>query len=103
MTVYNWLCLLGIPTLVIALVKYLHSVIKKNHEDTKALKLGMQAVLRNQMIEYYNKWRHNPDGVPLYVRDAYENCWIQYEALGANGVMSDMHDKFMALQVGEIE
>ena len=36
---------------------------------------------------------------PLYARDNYENMWIQYESLGANGVMSDFHNKFMNLPV----
>jgi hypothetical protein len=102
-SIYNWLCLFGIPTLVIALGKYLHSVIKRIHEDNNAIKLGVQAVLRAEMIDYYNEWRHSPTGVPLHVREAYENCWVQYEALGANGVMSDIHNEFMSLPLGELK
>jgi hypothetical protein len=99
MTVYNWLCLFGVPTFIAAVIKYIYSVIK----DIKALKLGIQAVLRSQMIEDYQKWRDCPDGVPLYVRESFVNCWEQYEALGANGVMSDLHNRFMALPIGERE
>lgn len=33
-------------------------------------------------------------------RDDFENCWKQYHALGANGVMDDVHKKFLALPIG---
>lgn len=32
-------------------------------------------------------------------RDDFENCWVQYHALGANGVMDDIHQKFLALPI----
>ena len=50
MTVYQWLCLLGIPALIAGVFKYLHTLIKRNADDNKALKLGIQALLRSQMI-----------------------------------------------------
>ena len=56
----------------------------------------MQALLRAQMIHDYNKW--NERGyAPIYARQNFENCWQQYHALGANGVMNDIHTKFLAL------
>lgn len=56
MTVYQWLCLLGVPALIAAIFKYLHSLVKKNALDTAAVKAGLQALLRSQMISDYNKW-----------------------------------------------
>ncbi len=55
MTVYQWLCLLGVPALIAAIFKYLHSLVKKNALDTAAVKAGLQALLRSQMISDYNK------------------------------------------------
>lgn len=96
MTTYQWLCLLGIPSLILCAFKYLHSMIKKNREDYKALRLGMQAMLRSQMISDYNKWEER-GYAPIYARDNFENCWEQYHSLGANGVMDDIHRRFLEL------
>ena len=89
MTVYNWLCLLGIPTLLAAVLRYFYNQIK-------GVRLGVQALLRAQMIADYNKWEER-GYAPIYARQNFENCWAQYHALGANGVMDDLHAKFLAL------
>ena len=44
MTVYQWLCLLGVPALIGAVFKYLYGQIKHNTEDSKALQAGIQAL-----------------------------------------------------------
>lgn len=102
MTVYQWLCLLGVPAIIAGIVKYLTSLIKKNKEDTVALKLGIQALLRSQMIADYNKYSEK-GYAPMYARENFENCWKQYHSLGANGVMDDLHEKFLDLPVREKE
>lgn len=102
MTVYQWLCLLGVPTLIVCLYKYVNSVIKKTRDDTNALKLGIQALLRSQMIAEYNKYSEN-GYAPVYARENFENCWKQYHSLGANGVMDDLHEKFLDLPVKKEE
>lgn len=93
MNVYQWLCLFGVPTLfvtiVIAVGKYILNQIK-------AIRLGMQALLRAQMIDEYNKW-DDRGYAPIYARQNFENCWAQYHRLGANGVMDDIHKKFLEL------
>lgn len=102
MTVYQWLCLLGVPTLIVCLYKYVNSVIKKTRDDTNALKLGIQALLRSQMIAEYNKYSEK-GYAPVYARENFENCWKQYHSLGANGVMDDLHEKFLELPVKKEE
>lgn len=96
MTVYQWLCLFSVPALILMIVKYMLNQIKQNREDTKALKSGLQALLRSQMISDYNKYSEK-GFAPVYARDNFENCWKQYHALGANGVMDDLHEKFLDL------
>lgn len=102
MTVYQWLCLLGVPTLIVCLYKYVNSVIKKTRDDTNALKLGIQALLRSQMIAEYNKYSEK-GYAPVYARENFENCWKQYHSLGANGVMDDLREKFLDLPVKKEE
>lgn len=93
MNTYQWLCLLGVPTLLVTVSGI---VIKIIFSRIKGVCLGVQALLRAQMIEDYNKW--NDKGyAPIYARQNFENCWSQYHSLGANGVMDDIHIKFLAL------
>ena len=96
MTVYQWLCLFSVPALILIIVKYMLNQIKQNRKDTEAVKLGLQALLRSQMISDYNKYSEK-GFAPVYARDNFENCWKQYHSLGANGVMDDLHEKFLDL------
>lgn len=94
MNFYQWLCVLGIPSLSAMLV----GVIVGQFKAVRALKRGVQALLRAQMINDYNKWSER-GYAPLYARQNFENLWVQYEALGENGVMEDLHMKFLKLPV----
>ena len=100
MNIYQLLCLIGLPSLIAgvitALFTYLCKQNKKNREDTKAVKLGVQALLRAQMIDDFNKWSER-GYAPIYARQNFENCWSHYHSLGANGVMDDIHLKFLEL------
>ena len=96
MTIYQWLCLIGVPALIAGVFKYLHGLIKRNMEDSKALKAGIQALLRSQMISDFNKYTEK-GFAPIYARESFENCWKQYHSLRVNGVMDDLHKKFLEL------
>lgn len=89
MTIYQWLCIFSVPTILLAVIKILFTQIK-------AIKKGLQALLRAQLISEYNKWSEK-GYAPIYARENFENCWTQYHALGVNGVMDDIHGKFMKL------
>lgn len=95
LTLYQILCLIGVPSLA-TVSGWLYKKIKKNDEETNAVKAGIQALLRSQMISDYNNWE-DKEYAPIYARENFENCWKQYHSLGGNGVMNDIHKKFMAL------
>ena len=95
MTWYQWITLLGIPALAAAAIKYLLTQIK-------GIRNGVQALLRAQMIDDYNRYAEK-GYAPIYARENFENCWKQYHALGANGVMDDLHEKFLELPTEEKE
>lgn len=107
MTTYQILCLIGVPAIISSLISTITSAIKqkkdkKNKEINQTeqnlltVQLGLQALLRANMINDYNRW--NEKGyAPIYARENFENCWKQYHTLGANGVMDDIHKKFMEL------
>ena len=92
---YQWISLLGIPALAGAAVKYVLVQIK-------GIRNGVQALLRAQMIDDYNRYAEK-GYAPIYARENFENCWKQYHALGANGVMDDLHEKFLKLPTEEKE
>lgn len=115
MSCYQILCLLGVPSLcsgaVLFIVRSFIANEKKRSEETKkkleeteqksvATMLGIQALLRAQMIADYNHY-HDKGFAPIYARDNFENCWKQYHSLGANGVMDSIHEKFMELPVSK--
>lgn len=91
MNIYQWLCLFSVPALLATVFKILFSQIK-------AIRKGLQALLRAQLIADYNKWEEK-GYAPIYARQNFQNCWVQYHALGANGVMDDIHDRFMSLPI----
>lgn len=89
MNLYQWLCLFSVPTLLLAVFKVMFS-------QLKAVKLGLQALLRAQLIDDWNKWSER-GYAPIYARENFQNCWLQYHSLGANGVMDDIHGRFLEL------
>ena len=95
MTIYQWLCLFSVPTILVAVFKMLFTQIA-------AVKRGLQALLRAQLIADFNKWSEK-GYAPIYARENFENCWQQYHSLGKNGVMDDLHSRFLELPTEPIE
>lgn len=60
----------------------------------QALELGIQALLRNALIQQYDYWAPK-NHVPVHIKDNFANMYQQYHALGANGVMDGMYQSFM--------
>lgn len=89
----NWGWLLSVTTILGGFLIYLIRRII-------ALEKGIQALLRAQMIADYNHYAEK-GYAPIYARQNFENCWTQYHALGANGVMDGIHTKFMELPTKE--
>ncbi len=79
MTLYQVLSLLGAGSLLVGVFRLLFAQIK-------GVRLGVQALLRAQMIADYNKWSER-GYAPIYARENFINCWTQYHSLGVNGVM----------------
>lgn len=96
MDTYQIFQLMGISSLISAGIGAMITKLISFSKQNKALKLGLQALLRAQMVNDYNKWSAK-GYAPIYARENFENCWKQYETLGENGVMNDIHTKFLAL------
>lgn len=96
MTVYQILSLVFGSGCLITLIEIFYKKIKNNEKRTEALKLGVQALLRDRLYAYYNKYSEYKYA-PIYAKENFENIYKQYHRLGNNGVMDDIYRKFMEL------
>jgi hypothetical protein len=91
---YNLLRDLGLLSIVGGVLSV---AIKIVFIKVKGIQLGVKALLRAQMISEYNKFVER-GYAPIYAKENFQNCWEQYHAIkGPNGVMDDVHDKFLRL------
>lgn len=94
--ILSFMGLIGLPSLS-GIIIWLYKSFKKEARRQTAIERGVQAILRSQMINDYNKWFVNKHYAPIWAKQNFENVWIQYEALGQNGVMDGVHRDFMSL------
>jgi len=87
----------GLITLgLTASVKYLHKQDKIRKAEQEAIKKGIQALLRDRIIEQYNKWMEK-GYIPIYAMDTVEAMYHQYHALGGNGTITDLVEELKEL------
>lgn len=79
----------GIPALLLTLII-------TTWVQTRAVKRGVQALLRDRLIQGY-KFFTKQGWADVDDRSNMENVYVQYHALGANGVMDDLRRKFLEL------
>lgn len=70
---------------------------EKAVEDTVAMKDGICALLRVQLIEYHDKYM--ADGkIPHYAFDNYASMYDAYHRLGGNGTVTAMYERLKHLE-----
>ena len=77
---------------------YIAAIIKTKG-DLKPIKIAMQAMLRDRLIQAYNHYVEEKHWCPHYAKDSINNMYKCYEQLGANGVMTRNFEAIMALGV----
>ena len=92
MSVYQWLCVLGIPGMLAGLAGFVVLQVKQN----RAIKLAVQAMLRDRLLQGYKHYLEK-GWADLDDRGNLENVWKQYHALGGNGDMNDLRNTFRHL------
>ena len=108
MSVYQWLCLLGIQgviTLVLSRVisKKLNTADAKAEQakrETAAIAEGVKALLRDRLLQGYKHYIEK-GWADMDDRANIENVWQQYHALGGNGDMNDLRRTFRHLPMAE--
>ena len=96
MTLYQVLSLTFGSGLLITILTAVWKRITQNESKTESVQLGVQALLRDRLYAYYNKYSEL-EYAPIYARENFENIYKQYHNLGNNGVMDDIYRKFMEL------
>lgn len=79
-----------------AFAKYFWNQNKARKSEQNAVKLGIQALLRNGIIEQYNKYM-DKKYIPIYAMDNVEAMYKQYHALGGNGTITELYEDLKEL------
>lgn len=69
--------------------KRLSNEVKQNKQDNEAMRAGMKALLRAEIISTYNHYE-NAGYMPIYARENLHDLHKQYTALGGNGAINDL-------------
>ena len=70
--------------------------VKKLDSENKNTKIGMRSLLRDQIIRTYDKWS-DCGYCPVHVREATQEAYDSYHALGGNGVITALWEKLQQL------
>ena len=92
MTLYQWLCVLGIPGMLAGLVGFAKIQMKQN----RMMKLAVKAMLRDRLLQAFNHYLAR-GWIGADDRANIDNMYVQYEALGENNVISDIYNQVRAL------
>lgn len=82
-----------------AIIAILSGVVRYMYTSFRAMKLGMQAILRNDIIDVYNKCvsREPRAYIKLYEISNVEAMYTQYHSLGGNGTITALYEDLLAL------
>lgn len=108
MSIYQWLCVAGVPTIIGLLigifikrpierrVQEAEAAALENRQKSEAIALGVQALLRDRLLQGYK--HYEAQGWAEYDdKSNMDNMYLQYHNLGENGVMTRRHEHFMAM------
>ena len=91
----EWIFAGGYAVLVI-LYRNICKKIQKSHIENQALIDGVQALLRQEIIDFCLRYE-GQGAAPVWAKQAEEQIYRAYEALGGNDVAHAMHERFMKL------
>lgn len=95
---YQVACLVGVPTITATVMTYLIVKVKHTVAETKALRKGVQALLRDRLYQCFHQCSEKGEA-SIDERNNFLNMYEQYHSLGTNGVMDDIKVRFIALPV----
>lgn len=100
MTTYELLIIVGAPAIISFLFQLIFNSIRnsnaKNKIEDTSLKLGVQALLRDRLMQGY-RFFIKQGYIDISDKENYDNMYQKYHSLGKNGVMDSMHAEIMNL------
>lgn len=81
-----------------AVISYIFALYHTKKKENDALKAGLQALLRDRIIQAYNHYVQDRGWIPIYVKESIDACYRSYEALGDNGVIDNLMQQINELQ-----
>lgn len=81
-----------------AIISYLFALYRAKKKENNALKAGLQALLRDRIIQAYNHYVQDKGWIPIYAKESIDACYKSYEALGDNGVIDNLMQQINELQ-----
>lgn len=73
-----------------AVISYIFALYRAKKRENDALRAGVQALLRDRIIQAYNHYVCEKGWVPIYAKESIDACYKSYEALGDNGVIDSL-------------
>lgn len=81
-----------------AVISYIFALYRQKKKENDALKAGLQALLRDRIIQAYNHYVQDKGWIPIYAKESIDACYRSYEALGDNGVIDNLMEQINELQ-----
>ena len=91
--IIEWIFAAGYAVLAL-LYRNLCKKFHKVQAEDRAIKNGVQALLRQEIIDFCLRYE-DQRAVPVWAKQAEEQAYKAYEALGGNDVAHAMHERFM--------
>lgn len=79
------------------LLSVIAGVLGYMYKQILAMRKGIRAMLRADIIRLYNKYHDELGYCPIYVKQALEDEYQQYHSLKGNGVGTKLYEDLMAL------
>ncbi len=79
-------------------ISYIFALYRQKKKENDALKAGLQALLRDRIIQAYNHYVQDKGWIPIYAKESIDACYKSYEALGNNGVIDNLMQQLNELQ-----
>lgn len=80
-----------------AVISYMFALYRAKKRENDALRAGVQALLRDRIIQAYNHYVCEKGWIPIYAKESIDACYKSYEALGDNGVIDSLMEQLNEL------
>lgn len=98
MDIFEMIIAYLIPTTLGAIIGFLTTRLKKNKKKDEAIELGVQALLRNELIRRYREYEEKGE-ISILDKENMEAMFEQYKNLGGNGTVKHMMDDLLELPI----